>query len=88
MTGLMYGIAAAITAALLAGVGWLIRDVINNRVKVGQAEAKEEAQTETRIRAESDFELGRKIDAEVDAMPDAAVTDKLRSKWKFVWPKQ
>ncbi len=80
MPGLMYGIAAAVVTALLGGVGWLIKMLIDAKVEVGTAKAGEAEAKETTKRQGNDAKALKDAQAKVDALPDDAVTSELL-KW-------
>lgn len=79
MTGLMYGIAAAVVTAFLTGVGWLIRDVIRSRVEGGKLQNEKEAEKETNRRMRNDHALLKEIHEEVSSKSDAHVAEWVRN---------
>lgn len=80
MSAALYGIAAAVAAGLLAGVGWLIRAYIRSQVKIGTAEKGEEAAKETVKRILEDVAINKEVRQRVDGMSDDAVHGELL-KW-------
>ena len=82
MSGLMYGIAAAVVTALLGGVGWLIRAYIRSQVEKGTAQKEAEAAQETMKRQGVDHAQFKKTSDRIDAMSDADVHKLMQQKWK------